>query len=285
MSIIMNINFNKIENITSIYKRRGKRLLITATYNISNRNISEKVYIDAKLGDPSWKQMMDATFGPGAKCGLRIIIFGGGRGDELGCDPEMAINFAEINNLCGLPTCLVSLEPFVQKGDVGYEFAAMGRPLKVYGKAPSQLPSKVEFERAEYWVCYHYYLSLVHAVIQSNIDWWFDYKFSEKLDGIGYTSTWTEEGFFIDVTAQDKDDKHLMEWLWMTRRAEIEQTNCDVKIKREDDKKKPITLSVKILDTPFCDFNKLSLSRKKDIADHIYDAGTDISSLFDKQLE
>ena len=65
--------------------------------------------IDVIFSEPTWQQMMDVTFGVGAECDSRMIIYDNASQsyDKLS-NRETAVKFASINNDCGVVTYIIN---------------------------------------------------------------------------------------------------------------------------------------------------------------------------------
>jgi len=276
----------KIDKIVSTHNKKERQRRIIVNVKSKTNNHLKKILIDAKFGEPSWKQMMDVTFGSGVDCNLRIVLFDGIKPErkpfDPGCDKDIAKSFALINNVYGVNTYVVAVIPFIDNGNVGVKFITIEKPNKYRKKKNPRHPSKNKFMRAEYWVAYHYYPSILHAQIVSDPQCWFDYQICEEFEDMGYISKWTEQGFFVEVIAESEDDKNLVQWVWFARRTDIMERYLGSKLISDGDEGPFLRLSIKILDMPFQDFNKLAPTKKVALADKIFTGGTDIHELFTK---
>ena len=221
--------------------------------------------IDVISGEPTWQQMMDITFGAGAECDSRIIIYdNASQSYDKVSNRETAVKFASINNECGVDTYIVNAalgeNRDRNKTDVAFDIEAS--PEVGHRIDCNELPSKEEFEQAEFWLYFDEYGDPAQEMIYDP-DWWFGGPMTYFIDGIiGLTPSWRNDGFYVQVTADNFSEHQILVKLIDNKRHKIEQhfDKYELKIKRKPDT--PIEITVKYDDIPFKEFTLMSIEKK-----------------------
>jgi hypothetical protein len=135
-------------------------------------------------------------------------------------------------------------------------------PDSGYGTEYYKLPSQEEFEQAEFWLYFDETDDYTQEMLYDP-DWWMGGPMTYFIDGIiGLTPSWRNDGFYIQVTADNFSEHQILVKLIDNKRHKIEQhfENYELKIKREPDT--PIEITVKFDECPFKDFIFMTIEEK-----------------------
>jgi hypothetical protein len=221
--------------------------------------------IDVIFSEPTWQQMMDITFGVGAECDTKIVIFDNtSPSNDRVSNRETAVKFASINNNCGVDTYIINsriAENYVNK-KIELKYDIDVSPDSGYGTKYTRLPSQEEFEQAEFWLYFDDIDDYLREMIYDP-DWWMGGPMTYLIDGIiGITPFWSNDGFFVQVTGDNYPGHQMLANLIVSKRHKIEQhfDKYELKIKKDPDA--PIEITVKFGDRPFKDFVLMSVEKK-----------------------
>jgi hypothetical protein len=146
------------------------------------------------------------------------------------------------------------------KIDLAYNIEAS--PNCGYKTMYHKLPSKEEFEQAEFWLYYDEAYDYTQERLY-NPDWWMSGPTTYLVEElIGLTPIWSNDGFYIQVSADNFSEHQILVELIDSKRHKIEQhfENYELKIKREPDT--PIEITVKYDERPFEDFIFMTFEEK-----------------------
>jgi hypothetical protein len=155
--------------------------------------------VDVKHGEPNCQQMMDLSFGIGEGCDLRIAMFDGKLNELDDLDPESSQYytrcFAQILNSCGKETHVARMRSGGKKGK--FMFVPISMPLDQCEMNFSELPSKEDFERAEFWLFFYgkRYFGWKPRYLEPRF--WFQEHSSLSSDNVELTSKWNEDGIHL----------------------------------------------------------------------------------------
>jgi hypothetical protein len=221
--------------------------------------------IDVISTEPTWQQLMDVTFGAGADCDTKIVIYdNSAQWNDRVSNRNTAAKFASINNDCGLDTYVLGATALERrnKDELKISYAIEASPKVGYETYYRKLPTKEEFEQAEFWLYFDEYSAAVQERIY-NPDWWIGgpvvYFIDEVIDAF---PIWNEDGIFMRATADNFSGHQTLIELLDTKRNEIEQhfKGCDLKIHWIPDS--PIEITAKYDDRPFGDFVSMNIEEK-----------------------
>ena len=209
--------------------------------------------------------MMDVTFGAGHECDTRIVIYDNAKQSyDRVSNKETAVKFASINNNCGVLTYIVNAALFVNRQENKIDLIGniKASPEIGYSTDYPRLPTKEQFEQAEFWLYFDEYGDPSQEMIYDP-DWWFGGPMTYFIEGIiGVTPIWCGDGFYVQVTADNFQGHQMLIELIENKRNIIEQhfDKYELKIKREPDS--PIEITVKFDDRPFKEFTLMSVEEK-----------------------
>jgi hypothetical protein len=184
-----------------------------------------KATIDFKNGKPSWEQMMDITFGIGEGSDIRIALYDRPDTiDDLDDNDEgefMAKSFVSVLKGSGLKAHLVRMDVSLKDGRIPKIRFIPVCEDDIPQATFDTLPSKREFEQAEFWLVQHesFYPSDPPIVLDPSrwfgeIDW-------EWSGNPACGVRWDERGIVLHARFETQEDLEDLNWLWEKKRAEI----------------------------------------------------------------
>jgi hypothetical protein len=263
-----------VDVFLSTYEKNGNRhgVILTAT-NLETGQ-PQKIIIDAIYGEPNSTQVKELTYGNGADCDKRIILYTLGHPDhkerEYEYDGEMAEGFATINNDCGLdtyifkiPNCIIGADPVPLKFNA--EVFADGKRRTLYKK----LPSLQEFEQAEFRVIYHYTIDWDYEYIE-RLDDWYNGTWRLVINDIDFKyPVWNEDGLFMHGVSKSDIGVVNLQWFKVNRIGLIGTFFDNREIVTEKQASGNSIISIKLWDKPFSYFTNASIEEKVRIAESI----------------
>jgi len=182
-----------------------------------------------------------------------------------------------------------TLEEFLKKNreqdkiDIAYNIDAS----RHYGYSNDyrRFPSRDEFDQAEFWLYSdeHFYFPQ-ESIYDSNL--WMKDSVSNFIDkGIDIYPFWTNDGFFMRVTADNFPGHKILVKLVETKRNEIEEhfKGYDLNINRIPDD--PVEITVKYDDRPFSVFKSMSIEEKNRCARKHRDIKEEFQKIFRKLIK
>jgi len=277
-------------------KNMKRRTVIVDTLDIINGAL-QKIIIHIRYGLPNWQDMMEIAFKPGSDYDIKIIMYdtSGSADTDIDYKKAIAAGFAKINNQNGMKIYLLGIELIINgevdvdfdddvddenNVDVSIGFDIIQKPSVVNLCNPQESPSIEDFNRAEYWVQYHYNVSSLHYQIAGAPEIWLKYQIYEEIQNIGFLVYWTEDGFFLDLMGQSEDAKNFIESKCLADLTKIEDYFLNKELIPAAHADEPSILRFQILDMPYQNFYALSHSQKEDIAYQIYVNLSTIQGLF-----
>ena len=221
--------------------------------------------IDVIFSEPTWQQMMDVTFGVGAECDSRMVIYdNASQSYDKVSNRETAVKFASINNDCGVDTYIIntSIAENCGKNKIELKYEIEASPSCGYQTKYRKLPSIEEFEQAEFWLYYDETYDYTQEMLYDP-DWWMGGPTTYLVEElIGLSPSWSNDGFYVQVTADNYLGHQMLVKLIDNKRHKIEQhfDKYELKIKRKPDT--PIEITVKYDDIPFKEFTLMSIENK-----------------------
>jgi len=235
-------------------------------------NLQEFV-IDAISGEPSWAQLMDCTFNFGGDCEKRIILYALNHPDmKKGYlyEAEMATGFAHINNDCKVQTYIVRVS--VDRDNQDDKSIIYGVEVKPDGAKRTnhtKLPTKHEFEQAEFGIYYNYTIDWDYGYINRPEDWISNYWHLEIAEIEFKYPVWNQDGLFTLAESVSELGVILIKWLFDTKMELFKKFfyNSDIRLQI----KSPTShvISIKLWDRPLSDFTKATTEDKERLAQMI----------------
>lgn len=260
----------ELVNIITNYVIDNRRYgLIVIIKNKDTGNLSE-IIIDAMSGKPSWSQLMDCTFDLGRDCEKRIILYALNHAklkQGYRYDAEMATGFANINNDCNVATYIVRASGNPNERDnksliYDVEVKPGGKKRMNY----TELPTKEEFEQAEFGIYYNYTIDWDYDYINRKEDWFNNYWHME-LNKIDFKyPVWNQEGLFMHCESTSELGVVTIKWLLDSKMELFKRffNNSDIRLQIISPTSHVI--SIKLWDRPFSDFIRATTEEKENLA-------------------
>ena len=148
-----------------------------------------------------------------------------------------------------------------------------------------RFPFKDEFDQAEFWLYSDEHLYFPQeSIYNSNL--WMKDSVSHLIDkGIDIYPIWTNDGFFMRVTADNFPGHKILVKLVETKRNEIEGhfKGYDLNINRIPDD--PVEITVKYDDRPFSVFKSMSIEEKNRCSRKHRDIKEEFQIIFSKLIK
>jgi hypothetical protein len=257
--------------------------------NLVLRRDTDKHYlkagVDLKHGKPTWNQLMDVTFGAGESSDLKIIVFDGqdNEWDDLddSADEHLAECFAKVVNSCGGDSYLLKLDT---ASDRGANFTPLLMPAKDRKLVYKELPSRPDFERAQFWVLYHSQRFPEPKAITADPDFWFRDYSSVESKKVKAITRWDDEGICLEATfktsLQAKDFRRRFEAKFGNAWGNYQA--CKIRVRSEGEFEKRLTANLS--DIPVRHFVLASESEKRELTDFYQLAEQEIPYFIDMVL-
>ena len=256
-------------------------VVIASTTKVEDGHLG-KVIIDFKLGEPSWQQMMDVTFKIGSDCEKKIVIFSAPEDPEYqdylkpltAYDNRILVgSFARINNDCGFDTWLLRASISTDSNKVEPEYDVIEEPGDHRSTRYSKLPSKRDFEKAEFWVVYYDsfagYFAGSGPTAAAKPDCWMGYGSWISGGGLEFRPTWTDKGLLMHATAESESGVDTLKWLWENSYDEIrEKYKGEPKLHKK--RGSPFKLSVRVSEISFTDVIYSTPQKKEEYAEDVF---------------
>jgi len=225
-------NIAKIESVERVqrYQKDENRSGLLITGKEEEKNRTEKILIDFKLGDPCISQVYDSIYEIGKYCSKRIIMFGGVCKNEV-LDPATNESVVEgvITDINDYPLNLYlikldcnKLETELRSTDLASDF------FYTVKFSINDLPSEERFREEEFWEVYYDYEYMKGKENSSKPEFCgtFSKKFTYGISDVGYpvefAIDWFNDGAFLVVTQRNNKKDYLKEF-WKTRKDELQQ--------------------------------------------------------------
>jgi hypothetical protein len=254
---IINNGHQKFVEVESIKQVNNDRIsIIFSTVKDGHGNQGHNL-LDVIMDEPTWDQMMDITFGIGNNCEIRIVVYDkAAEMHDKVSNRYTAIDFGGINNSYGVATYILAadLNGNYQSDGLGIRYEVDADPDCSRVTAYRRLPTRREFEEAEFWMRFNNSFLGIGEMI-SDPDCWINNPVHFDLNNnINVIPNWTEDGFYVEITSDSFSGHHVLLRLLQRRRSDIEQhfSVKDVQIHRLPDT--PVKIAVKFDDLPFSEF-------------------------------
>lgn len=229
----------------------GNRVVVISETVFKEDDSYCNIVIDMKRGDPTWEQAMDAAFGIHRICDKRIILFDGHwfYMTGLGVHKNLVKGFVQILNSCGHETYLVKLKPR-PKNINRLEYDIIEKPGDDMLTKFTELPSKDEFKKYEFWVGYvHTRLMQYRGGGELDPDSWSDYSPVRIVNDMKIWPEWDSHGLFIHVEPQS--DSSQLDQLWKNYNSKILSRYPSCRVQHNEKSGSIEKLSVRLRSSPF----------------------------------
>jgi hypothetical protein len=258
------------EKIISNYERNGNRHGVIFMARETETGKMQKIIIDAIYGEPNSTQVKEVTYEIGAGCDKRIILYTlenpNYTKNEYWYENEMMKGFAKVNNDCGVETFIVEVSLISDKNCI-YNVELC--PDEKKSKFHKELPTKFEFEYAEFHMYYNYTIDWDYDYVERPDDWYSaTWCIEEKSIEFQYP-VWNEEGLFAKGIPWYKEGYESLEWLLDNKLDLIKKFFTGHEIIFQESVSGERFLSIKLWDKPFSIFPKASVKEKEKIVESI----------------
>ena len=284
----------QVEEILSNYEKNSNRYGVIFMAKDNKTKKLQKIIIDGIYGEPNSRQIKDLTYGFGGDCGKRIILYTLDNLDfkvrEYEYDGEMAEGFAIINNDCGVETYIFRmLRYIVGNGSFPLQLNAEVIPDGERKTLLKKLPTKLEFEQAEFGIFYNYSSDWRNPHYIEHPENWFDNYWHLIFHDISFRyPIWTESGLFIQGVSKSEIGDINLKW-FMDSKIELFKKffdNREININTLPSGRN--VMEIPLWDKPFSFFTTASIKNKETIAEAIrgYDSVTFefLDNLFERQM-
>jgi hypothetical protein len=260
-------NFQNIHRTCSIDDNRLTLIVNTIRKDTLYAN---RVVIDVIMGEPTWDQMMDVTFGGGYGCSPRIIVCDSRKEDAFFLD-GMVYGFVEISNDCGLTTCVLGARAKLE----GIEYRAFeggkNGPLML-----DKFPSREGFEQTELMV----YYSLANEgepPIYGEMCPWPCYSWVVDVENSDLEASypvWRQSGLFMLFTTKSEKGMKQLKWLLEEKGDFLREKFEQFRVEYDSESGLPMELVARVWDRPFSEFVYADERRKHVLAKKVADLNT-----------
>ena len=248
---IKGYEFHRIEKKYTVDDNR-----VGAIVQIELSGRKKRVIIDFQRGESTWEQLMDITFNIGNGSDSLIAVHGDSRNienenndaDEFLLPPECFVNVL----------LAYKVEAYLVRAErqsscqeyITYEYSC--NPKKSSETFSGKLPSKRQFEKAEFWNL-HWESNLQCGCerLYNSSDWFNGGRTGYTVNGLELVPKWSDRGFFLMGIPESNNGVELLEWLWKNKRQEFRNEYDECKIKMYKKNGRPSKLSIQLSDMPF----------------------------------
>jgi hypothetical protein len=225
-----------------------------------------KATVDFKHGTPTWQQMMDVTFGIGESADLKITVFDG-EDNELddvddSADVDLAQCLVNVLNSCGGTSYLLKMD--TPKGE-GLKFTPIATPPKDRKLIFKELPTRTDFERAEFWVRYQSERFPEPKALTSDPLFWFRDQSLVQSRKVKAVTRWDDHGICLEAVfstpLETQEFRRRFYANFVNAWAKYE--GCRIRIRSKEGKDKRLT--AKLSDVPFRNFVLGTESERKEL--------------------
>jgi len=283
----LDITNQKFIDIETTYTINDDRFGLIFKTSKNGYGHTGRIIIDVIFNEPTWQQMMDVTFGIGYKCDKRIVIYDiAAQSMDKVSNRETAVKFACINNGCNVDTYIInaSVSKSSEKDRLKILYKTEAYPGDGYEAEYNNLPTREDFEQAEFWLYFDEYSDVSQERI-FDLNWWIGGSVIYYIDNsIEATPSWNNDGFYVHATADNFLTHQSLVKLIETKGSEIEKhfDKYDIKIHRKPDM--PIEIIVKLDDRPFREFIFMSIEEKNKYSENYRNILYDFKDYFEELL-
>jgi len=264
------------EEILSTYEKNGNCHGVIFTARETETGKMQKIIIDAIYGEPNSTQVKELTYGIGAECDKRIILYTLGfldnKNQGFEYEQEMTEGFIKINNDFGHDTYLINISmSFDESENPVYCYKTYIEPGNKRFTCLKKLPTKLEFEQAIFRIFYSSScerLDYIHDY--TKIEEWYEGCWHLRLNEIEFQyPVWNEDGLFMKgISKSDIGNMHL-KWIKDNKMDLLERFFDNREIVFNMPSSGDSVISIKLWDKPFSYFTKAFSNEKVKIAERI----------------
>ncbi len=283
----------KIVKIDKISIAKDKLISMISAVD-SNSKSNKKVLVYGVLGEPTFKQLLEAGYDHGSDIDVRIIMFyhPGESEFEFMNNKHIAEHFVDIFNDCQQDTYLVDI--IEQQKDMsdsnsssgGYQFKVITDPDQERLTSLRKLPSKRNFQIGEIWNYCSDYQGLFDIPLEcespSSLVGGNEYHWEEmQSQNILLANVWDEKGIILSAITGDEDGKNYLKDIYENKRNELETIFKNFSIKFQPEKEN-FKLIIEIDNRPVTDFLGCSDDEKCDFAQTLVDSENGLVHFMDE---
>jgi len=238
----------------------------------------KKILVYGVLGEPTFKQLLEAGYDNGSDIDVRIFMFyhPGEAEFEFMNNKYIAENFVDIFNDCHQDTYLVDI---IEQEDLNslnknYQFKVITGPDNLRRTSFRKLPLKEEFQQGELWNYYANFIGAYGNPIETEPDYlvanrggygWRHYSY-----GLTITCSWNSNGMEMIAIANDDKRKAVLTDIFKNESKKLKSLfkGSDVHfITKSGVKKASFWLSVHVDKRPISSFFNCSANEKYDVVE------------------
>ncbi|MCD4675965.1 MAG: hypothetical protein K8S18_08220 [Desulfobacula sp.] len=284
----------EIGEILSTYEKDGNRQGIVLLVQDNKIDELQKIIIDAIYGEPNSTQVKDVTYDYGADCDKSIILYTLGYSDlnvrSYEYDGEMSEGFIKINNDCGCDTYLINVSKTLDKSkEPVYRYKTDIKPGNKRLTSLKKLPTKQEFEQAEFGIFYNYSSDWRNPHHIEHPENWFDNYWHLIFQDISFRyPVWTGDGLFMQGVSKSEIGDITLKWLMDSKIELLKKFFDNREIVIDIPPSGRNVMEIKLWDKPISYFAKASSKNKERIAEIIrgYDSVSFefLDNLFERRM-
>jgi hypothetical protein len=223
--------------------------------------------------------MMDVTFGLGASCDKRIVVYNDtGLPYDWIRNVNMVLNFILLSSANGIETYHARWN----FGTCGVGFSDCKPFLGPDKLNKIAVPYKAEdFNRAEYNLYYNDRFNTDHMLADWPVNWMdCEYTHYVECSALEIGHSWNEKGTFLAVEAKSNWDKELLQYVLDYKYEDLKEkfNPFNIEIERESDK--PVVMTLAVSERPFDEFVYANESEKYTLVKDVYEKEQDLVRFF-----
>ena len=263
------IGHYEFEEMIKTYEKDKDRHGVIFFVRDTKTKESHKIIIDSIYGEANSTQIKDITYNSGADCDKRIILHTINHPDLIKgytYDAEMAAGFAHINNDCNVKTYIVKASVDRNEPDSSVIYDVEVKPDGEKRTDYTKLPTKQEFEQAEFGIYYNYTIDWDIDYIDRPEDWINNYWYMELKEINFKYPVWNKDGLFMLGESKSELGVVTIKWLLDAKMELLKKVFDNSEINLQ--KKSPTShvMSIKLWDRPLSDFVKATTEEKESLA-------------------
>jgi len=261
----LGITDHEFKDIQTRHEIDDERLVLIIRTTKKDTGDLGRIIIDARMGEPTWRQMIDLTFTLGRDCDKRILVYEDGSANvdqhDLIAGYSMTYGFASILNSCKIDTYIVGAKPSSEnEGGVSYEIVAS--PKNCNEIEIDQLPSQTQFQMAEFWLYYSHHETSVEPPLSYPEDWiYLEWTHFTEDPELSLFLTWNDQGMFLTASNErtfSPDQKYTaleaLQWIAAHRLDDLRRVFHDYEIEVQEKSRQPFRILIWIHRKPFTEF-------------------------------
>ena len=182
-------------------------------------------------------------------------------------DAEMADGFAHINNDCNVKTYIVKVS--VDRNEPDNSSVIYDVEVKPDGKKRTKhtkLPTKQEFQQAEFGIYYNYTIDWDIDYIDRPEDW-FNNHWHLWIQGLDFKyPVWNQDGLFMLAESKSELGVVTIKWLLDAKMELLKKVFNNSEIKLQIKSPTSHVMSIKLWDRPFSYFVNATIEEKESLA-------------------